>query len=156
MKSNMKFLVRFGMTVLMSCKKLYWSIAKPRTYGAKALMLNEKDEVLLVQPTYHKQWSLPGGGMKAEEEPMHALRRELQEELNIEIPEVEAYLGTYHRDEKSKCDTVHCFAMRVNSDTMMIPDGIEVSDVAWKPITFGNITPFSKKIIEENTDMSHL
>ena len=57
----------------------------PNTYyrvATKALIKNEKGEVLLVQENSDK-WDLPGGGLDHEEAPEDGLRRELQEEIGF-------------------------------------------------------------------------
>jgi 8-oxo-dGTP pyrophosphatase MutT (NUDIX family) len=40
--------------------------------------------ILLVDPTYKPDWDLPGGMAEANEPPLEAARRELQEELGLE------------------------------------------------------------------------
>jgi ADP-ribose pyrophosphatase YjhB (NUDIX family) len=49
----------------------------------KALVFNEKDEVLLVKESGKTTWDIPGGGMDHGEKIEDALRRELEEEVNL-------------------------------------------------------------------------
>lgn len=59
-----------------------WHKRQPKkTIGAKALLLNEANEILLLKPTYKTTWHLPGGVVDMGEEPRDALTREVQEEL---------------------------------------------------------------------------
>lgn len=53
--------------------------------GAGALIRNEKGEILLMQPTYKKNWEIPGGIVEANESPYQACLREIKEELAIEV-----------------------------------------------------------------------
>ncbi|GIF70448.1 hypothetical protein Ais01nite_84830 [Asanoa ishikariensis] len=66
--------------LLHRMRSVYWRIAKPTTYGVKALIIHpaDTDRVLLVQHSYGDTslWSLPGGGYKpARETPEEAARR---------------------------------------------------------------------------------
>ncbi|MFH1303878.1 MAG: NUDIX domain-containing protein [Planctomycetota bacterium] len=62
--------------------------------SARAILLNARDQVLLIQhadaipvdpvrPDVRCYWATPGGGIQAGEQPIAALRRELQEELGL-------------------------------------------------------------------------
>ena len=50
----------------------------------KAVIRNEKNEVLVVKEYDHTTWSLPGGGWDHGETEQEALARELKEEVNYE------------------------------------------------------------------------
>jgi 8-oxo-dGTP pyrophosphatase MutT (NUDIX family) len=54
--------------------------------GADAILRDEHRRILLVDPKYKPDWDLPGGMAEANEPPIEALRRELTEELGLEIP----------------------------------------------------------------------
>jgi len=54
--------------------------------GADALLRDSQGRILLVDPKYKPDWDLPGGMAEANEPPIQALRRELAEELGLEIP----------------------------------------------------------------------
>jgi 8-oxo-dGTP pyrophosphatase MutT (NUDIX family) len=50
------------------------------------LIRDQEARVLIVKPTYKPGWDLPGGMVEANESPLAAVRRELIEELGIELP----------------------------------------------------------------------
>lgn len=53
--------------------------------ASSALFHDAEGRVLLVKPTYRDGWLLPGGNMNANEYPWEAARREVMEELAIEL-----------------------------------------------------------------------
>lgn len=55
------------------------------TVGVRAIVLNEQDQVLLVKHTYTLDWYLPGGGVDHGETPHAAIKRELMEEVGVEV-----------------------------------------------------------------------
>ncbi|MEZ4734428.1 MAG: NUDIX hydrolase [Caldilineaceae bacterium] len=61
-----------------------WHQATKRV-AAGALFLDEEQRVLLVNPTYKPQWEIPGGMVEENEPPDAACRREIAEELGIEV-----------------------------------------------------------------------
>ncbi|MFI1097094.1 NUDIX domain-containing protein [Streptomyces sp. NPDC020917] len=53
--------------------------------SADVLLRDEQGRVLLVKPTYKPGWDLPGGMAEANEAPDDAARRELKEELGLDV-----------------------------------------------------------------------
>jgi 8-oxo-dGTP diphosphatase len=49
--------------------------------GAGAVLRDDEDRVLLVQPSYKPGWEVPGGAVEFDESPRDACSRELAEEL---------------------------------------------------------------------------
>jgi ADP-ribose pyrophosphatase YjhB (NUDIX family) len=62
-------------------------IAPRQCVGAVGAVLNSAGEILLVEHVFRTDfpWGLPGGWVKAGESPSEAVRREIQEELQIQI-----------------------------------------------------------------------
>ena len=54
--------------------------------GAGVIVRDAIGRVLLVEPTYKPTWEIPGGLVEADESPLQACRREVAEELGIELP----------------------------------------------------------------------
>ena len=64
-------------------RKAYWKIIKPETFGVRAIVLNDFNQILLVKHTYSDEWYLPGGKVHKNESLTDAIKRELQEEVGI-------------------------------------------------------------------------
>lgn len=54
--------------------------------AAGGLITDPSGRILLVKPNYRQLWALPGGICEQGEPPHHGCRRELAEELGIDIP----------------------------------------------------------------------
>jgi 8-oxo-dGTP diphosphatase len=53
--------------------------------AAGALFVDDQQRLLLVKPTYKDHWEIPGGYVEAGEAPRDACRRELKEELGLDV-----------------------------------------------------------------------
>ena len=58
--------------------------ATPRV-AAGALFVDDQDQVLLLHPTYKSYWEIPGGYIETAESPLAACRREVEEELGLQV-----------------------------------------------------------------------
>jgi ADP-ribose pyrophosphatase YjhB (NUDIX family) len=61
--------------------------APKNNVGAVAVIFNDTGQVLLAEHTFRPDhpWGLPGGWIERGENPVHAVQREIQEELNLKI-----------------------------------------------------------------------
>jgi len=73
-----------------------------RTHDASGIaIIDEQNRVLLVHQNYkNKHWSLPGGVVEEGESVWEAARRELKEEANIEVGEIELS-GMYYMSHRN-------------------------------------------------------
>ena len=84
--------------------KIYWKIFRPQTLGVKLLLIND-GKVLLVEHSYAKGYHLPGGGVKSGEMFDGALKREILEELALDINGLQLF-GVYQNTKQGKIDIV--------------------------------------------------
>lgn len=113
--------------------KAYWFAFRPRTYGVKCLIEHD-GRWLFIRNSYGvKHWTFPGGGIRRGELPEEAAKREVAEEVGIELDEVEP-IGVYRSTKQFKRDTVYCFRALVDSPAHQI-DGREVMESCWFPKT---------------------
>jgi 8-oxo-dGTP diphosphatase len=53
--------------------------------GSGCLFRDRDSRVIQVKPTYKERWDLPGGAVEEGESPLAACRREILEELGIDV-----------------------------------------------------------------------
>jgi 8-oxo-dGTP diphosphatase len=73
-------------TGFSAAEQAAWYAGLPTMYGsAAALFTNGAGQVLLVKPNYRDHWSLPGGILDHGEAPHAGCRREVAEELGVDL-----------------------------------------------------------------------
>lgn len=72
------------------------------TVTAGAIIFNQAGEILILKHRFRagSGWGLPGGFLERGEQPIDALRRELREELDLEIEAVEIFTARSFRKPK--------------------------------------------------------
>ena len=68
------------------------------TLGARVLVINEENQILLVKHTYVSGWHMPGGGVKLKETTKDAAVRELREETGLIASAEPVLFGIYHKN----------------------------------------------------------
>lgn len=75
---------RLAYRVGIRTARLWWRLRRPRHHGA-VVSVWCGGRILVVEQSYRKNLSWPGGGIRRGEEPREAARRELREELGLEV-----------------------------------------------------------------------
>jgi ADP-ribose pyrophosphatase YjhB (NUDIX family) len=98
------------------------------TVTAGAVIFNDKREVLLLKHRFRagSGWGLPGGFMEQDEQPIEALRRELREEIGLELDDVEVFAARSFRKPKQ---VEVLFRARANAQVKSLT--IEVERAEW-------------------------
>ncbi len=90
---------------------LLWLLSPKFTVGVVALVRDDAGSILLLRHTYRlaRPWGLPGGGLKPGETLEECLRRELREEIGMEV-EIEGLLSAAAHFDRHLVDMI--FACR--------------------------------------------
>lgn len=81
--------------VLRSVMQPVWRLTRGQTLGVRAILVNDREQVLLVRHTYVPGWTFPGGGVERSETLEAALAREIREEVGLNVTGVPDLLGIY-------------------------------------------------------------
>ncbi|MGZ4265281.1 MAG: NUDIX hydrolase [Solirubrobacteraceae bacterium] len=107
----------------------YRSVAKPALHGVKCVLV-DSDRILLVRHTYGaREWDFPGGGLKRNESPLSAARREIREELGVDIDDWLAIGHVLSRFQRTK-STMHCFRAELHEPQLTLDRG-ELLEARW-------------------------
>jgi ADP-ribose pyrophosphatase YjhB (NUDIX family) len=131
-------------------RKLIYHIFGVETRGVRVIVC-DKGKILLIKPTYRRQWALPGGGVYKNEHIEDAAIREAAEEGNVVI---EAFakdpLGTYINTKDWRRDHITVLIAKAWKDwgrkTNWEIRGNKFFDLDKLPV---DISPAARRRIEE-------
>ena len=109
------------------------SVAPPRLIRiAAALLLNTEGQTLLVRKRGTTAFMQPGGKIEAHELPVHALARELEEELGLQIDPAQAsFLGQFSAPAANEPGfVVQAEIFQLTIDVEVTP-AAEIEEVLW-------------------------
>lgn len=142
------------MQLILRIRRFYWWLARPKTHGVRGIVLNDKNEILLVRHRYDRGWFLPGGGVNRNEAATDALIREVSQETGLFDLKIEYQLGTYASEQEYKRDTIDVFVIRA-SGTLASRLDVEIQEAKFflfsaipkdtSPATYRRIAEYRKE-----------
>jgi len=63
----------------------FTTLLATKRVAADCVFRDQEGRVLVLEPTYKATWDMPGGGVQADESPREAARREVREEIGLDI-----------------------------------------------------------------------
>ena len=109
--------------------------------GCSVVVTDLTDNVLLVRHSYGPPvWGLPGGGLSKGEDPEDAARREVREELGLELGALVS-LGVIEEMISGSQHTAHLFSAK--SDGSPQPDRREILEAHRRPAVSGALSCWS-------------
>ena len=109
-----------------------WSMRATQTrftVTAGAVIFNDEGQVLLLKHRFRagSGWGLPGGFLEAGEHPEQALRRELREEIDLEVRKVEIFTARSFKRPRQVEILFRCHA----NGAAVKPQTIEIEHAEW-------------------------
>lgn len=114
---------RFAFGAMMTAKALWAPVA----LGVHALIVEPGGKVLLARHSYMKGWSLPGGGVGRGEAPLHALLRELKEEIGDVRSDSPELVGVFSRRAGWATNVVMLY--RLSNAAVTFTPNLEVREI---------------------------
>ncbi len=125
--------VRLALTMAYQCLRVWWRVAHPTGQGAFVAVWHA-DTLLLIRNSYRAGETTPCGGIDPGETPREAARRELREEVGIDVPEAALrFACQIELHHQGKCDVASFFELHCESPPAVRIDGREVSWAAFVP-----------------------
>lgn len=125
-----------------------WTANRKFTTGSMAVVFNDADAILCVRERFRDRgaWGLPGGYLKHRETHESNMRRELREELKVDVPSV-TFVAYYVQDLVDHFDALYT----VTLDRSMTPRaGVEIQEVRWFAVDQlpPNLTPNAGRALQ--------
>lgn len=133
--------------VTMPFIRLYWFFVRPETHGVKCIVANG-DEIVLLRHTYGKgRWTFPGGNVGKNESLEDAVRREIKEELGLDIINLTVIGNIFDTSEYVE-DHIGCFVANATNKNFHI-DTNEILEAGWYKLNNlpQPLPPLTKKIL---------
>src|SRR5687767_14354330 len=116
---------------LLPARLRRWSMRATHTrftVTAGAIVFNDSGKVLLLKHRFRagSGWGLPGGFLEAGEQPLEALRRELREEIGLEVRDAHVFAARSFRKPRQVEVLFSC-----RPDGVAEPRAMEVERAEW-------------------------
>ncbi len=116
----------------MALRGIYWRLRRPLLVGVRALVVREREVLLIRHRAGHTPWALPGGGVERYERLEDAVRREAGEESGAQVT-VLHLLGVYDRLGQGVSNYIGVFVCAPLSEPNP-PRSLEIAEARYFPL----------------------
>ena len=122
--------MRWLLKRLYPLQRLIWRRLRPATRGVKVMLFNRAGDLVLIRNSYGRSdlYVLPGGGVRPFEAPEQAARREVREELGIQIEGL-SLRSVHVSGSEGKRDTIYLY--EAVTDQCPVADRFEVEEAGF-------------------------
>lgn len=133
---------------LHAVRRWYWRLARPSTRGSRVLIL-DGERVLLVRHSYGRHWYLPGGGVRRRETFEDAARREVFEEIGVNVHDLRLF-NRYLSRQEGKRDHIEVFTATMYEGVPRVRSR-EIAEVRLHPMSDlpDDVSPATRRRIIE-------
>ena len=124
-------LKKWILNIGVKCYRCVQHCVNAASVGVQGIVLNSQNECLLVEQTYSQGWCLPGGGVKSGETPIQGLKRELLEEVGIEIIGQPTLFQIYHQNCNGIDDYPIVYIVREYKEHYIKLPNLEIQRSCW-------------------------
>lgn len=86
-------------------REFYKNLPKKRM-ASGVLFLNNKNEILILKPTYRDGWNIPGGIIELNESPLTTAKREVLKEIGLKISDLKLLCVEYAPEKNIKTESL--------------------------------------------------
>lgn len=122
-------IVYFLHKIAVKIIRRFQSLIGITSIGVRAIVVNERNHVLLIRHTYSPGWYLPGGGIKKGENVYDAIVRELLEETGIIVQSSPKLFAIYLHNYAGTSDYPVLFVIKKYEK--ITTKSIEIAEIDW-------------------------
>lgn len=144
----MRAVLRKGVTRSL---QFYWRQTRALTMGAQAMVLDERNRVLLIRHTYRPGWHFPGGGVERGETIALSMTRELAEEAGVTCTGRPQLFGIYANFSAFPSDHIALFVVRAWQQDCIPRPNREIAEQCFAPagdLPDGTVGAVSRRLAE--------
>ncbi len=106
--------------------------------AACVLLFDDRERLLVLKTTYRTDWLVPGGIVERDESPWEGARREVREEIGIEIDRLDFAAMDWRSSDEEYDDSLHFVfhggTLSAERKAAIRPDGVEIADHRFVPL----------------------
>ena len=78
-------ILKYVLKLMKQTKQEYLKTLDRKRSGSGAIILNEDNKILMLKTTYKKNYEIPGGVVEKNESPRECCKREIKEEIGLDL-----------------------------------------------------------------------